>query len=143
MAITDLLPTTTSVSFHSKKEKIGTTYLPGSTVVLDRATRQLVECDAVRCPYATPVTAYDGVERLVNFAPHFGVTGVMGMLNAYHEKDLTTRQQAMYDFFALGASKAVSRAAFIGSSGVGPFRYSHFDTSVESLQVMVVVVVLV
>lgn len=42
------------------KGKVGVAPLPGSTVVLDRQTDQLVPCTAVRCPYAIPLTTAPG-----------------------------------------------------------------------------------
>eukprot|EP00955_Chlamydomonas_euryale_P043081 352483-Chlamydomonas_euryale.AAC.4 len=55
--------------------KIGTAKLPGSTHVLDRSTDTLVECDPERCPFARMETTYDGLQRLVNRAPNFGIGG--------------------------------------------------------------------
>jgi multiple sugar transport system substrate-binding protein len=89
--------------------------MPGSTEVLDRATGQLVPCDAETCPHAT-----DGV----NHAPFAAYGGWSGGVNAGAD-DLV--KDAAYAFFSYMAQPAQDNVdVTIGKTGFNPYRTSQF-----------------
>jgi multiple sugar transport system substrate-binding protein len=101
------------------RDKVGAVILPGTTQVLDRATGQLVDCDATRCPYAV-----DGV----NHAPYAAFGGWSGAINASIDD---TVKNAAYDFLAyMSAPEQSNEDVTIGATGFNPYRISQFeDTS--------------
>jgi multiple sugar transport system substrate-binding protein len=98
------------------QDKVGAFILPGSTEVLDRATGQLVACDATTCPYAD---AQD-----VNHAPFAAFGGWSGAINAAAKPEVKT---AAFDYLAYVSSPAQSnKDVTIGQTGFNPYRLSQF-----------------
>ncbi|KAG1660713.1 hypothetical protein FOA52_014333 [Chlamydomonas sp. UWO 241] len=112
------------------KSAIGTAMVPGSTRVLDRRTGRMEACTPALCPNAVYERIYDGSELLVNRAPHFGLGGFSGFVNAYQEQGI---QQSMYDFWSFMAEPIYSKTLFMTPGVIGPYRRSHEDTSAASL----------
>ncbi len=99
------------------QDKVGTVVVPGSTEVLDRATGELVPCDATTCPYAI-----DGV----NYAPFAAFGGWGGGVSAAAEQPV---KDAAYAFFSYLNQPAQSNVdVTIGASGYNPYRLSQFES---------------
>ncbi|KAG1659792.1 hypothetical protein FOA52_015893 [Chlamydomonas sp. UWO 241] len=116
--------------FTPMKGVIGTAMMPGSTRVLNRQTGRLEECTSALCPHAVLERTYDGSEVLVNRAPHFGMGGFSGFVNAQQDE---AHQQAMYAFWSFMSEPVYSKHLVMTSAVVGPYRKSHLDTSAPSL----------
>ncbi|KAG1668573.1 hypothetical protein FOA52_007307 [Chlamydomonas sp. UWO 241] len=113
------------------KGVIGVARLPGSTRVLDRQNSRLEECTSGLCPYAQLQRTYDGHNVLVNHSPYYGFSGFTGYINA---KQDPVYQQATYAFYSFILEPTYSKQRVITQLLTGPFRTSHLDTSVASLQ---------
>jgi len=97
-------------------DKVGTVILPGSTQVLDRATGDLVDCDATTCPYAI-----DGV----NHAPFAAYGGWSGAVSAAASDDQKAAAYAFLSYMAQPAQANVD--VTIGRTGFNPYRISQLD----------------
>ncbi|MBC8449877.1 MAG: extracellular solute-binding protein [Chloroflexi bacterium] len=96
-------------------DKTGAVILPGTAKVLDRATGQLVDCDATTCPYAV---------NGVNHAPFAAFGGWSGGINAAADPKV---KAAAYDFFSYMCQPAQSNVdVTIGKTGYNPYRTSQF-----------------
>ncbi|KAG1668893.1 hypothetical protein FOA52_016062 [Chlamydomonas sp. UWO 241] len=104
---------------------------PGSTRVLNRQTGLLEECTRELCPYAELERTYDGQEVLINKAPGSGNGGIAGFVNARQDP---VYQQLAYDYYSFRAEPEYSSAIIKETYIIGPFRTSHLDTSMASLQ---------
>jgi multiple sugar transport system substrate-binding protein len=99
------------------QDKVGTVVVPGSTEVLDRATGEMVPCDATTCPHAI-----DGV----NYAPFAAFGGWGGGVSAAADPAV---QEAAYAFFSYLNQPAQSNVdVTIGASGYNPYRLSQFES---------------
>jgi multiple sugar transport system substrate-binding protein len=99
------------------QDKVGTVVVPGSTEVLDRATGEMVACDATTCPHAI-----DGV----NYAPFAAFGGWGGGVSAAADP---TVKEAAYAFFSYLNQPAQSNVdVTIGASGYNPYRLSQFES---------------
>jgi multiple sugar transport system substrate-binding protein len=93
----------------------GAVITPGSTMVLDRATNELVACDETTCPYAI-----DGV----NHAPFAAFGGWSGGVSAAIDQ---TAKDAAYAFFSYMAQPAQANVdVTVGATGFNPYRISQF-----------------
>jgi multiple sugar transport system substrate-binding protein len=98
------------------QDKTGAVILPGSRRVLDRASGQLVDCDATRCPHAI-----DGV----NHAPFAAFGGWSGAINAAVDQKV---KDAAYDFLSYMSAPAQSNVdVTLGKTGFNPYRISQFE----------------
>jgi len=94
----------------------GAVVTPGSTQVLDRATNELVDCDATTCPYAV-----DGV----NHAPFASFGGWSGGVSAGIDP---TVKDAAYAFLSYMSQPAQANVdVTIGATGFNPYRVSQFE----------------
>jgi multiple sugar transport system substrate-binding protein len=99
------------------QDLVGTVVVPGATEVLDRATGEMVACDATTCPHAI-----DGV----NYAPFAAFGGWGGGVSAAAEPEV---QEAAYAFFSYLNQPAQSNVdVTIGASGYNPYRLSQFES---------------
>ncbi|MGZ9225971.1 MAG: ABC transporter substrate-binding protein, partial [Anaerolineales bacterium] len=97
-------------------DKTGAIITPGSSEVLDRATGELVPCDATTCPHAV-----DGV----NYAPYASFGGWAGAVSAAADDEV---KDAAYAFLSYMAQPAQSTAdVVVGATGYNPYRISHFE----------------
>ncbi|MGH9054229.1 MAG: ABC transporter substrate-binding protein [Acidimicrobiia bacterium] len=100
------------------QDKVGAVILPGTTQVLDRATGQLVACDATTCPHAV-----DGI----NHAPFAAFGGWSGAINAGVDQSI---KDAAYDFLSyMSAPEQSNVDVTIGRTGFNPYRISQFETT--------------
>ncbi len=91
---------------------------PGSRMVLDRATGELVECTEDLCPYAV-----DGV----NYAPFAAFGGWSGGVNAAADPQV---KDALYAFFSYLNQPAQSNVDVTrGITGFNPYRTSQFEST--------------
>ncbi len=91
---------------------------PGSRMVLDRATGELVECTGDLCPYAV-----DGV----NYAPFAAFGGWSGGVNAAADPQV---KDALYAFFSYLNQPAQSNVDVTrGITGFNPYRTSQFEST--------------
>jgi multiple sugar transport system substrate-binding protein len=98
------------------QDKVGAVIMPGSRKVLDRASGQLVDCDATRCPHAV-----DGV----NHAPFAAFGGWSGAINAAVDQKV---KDAAYDFLAyMSAPQQSNEDVTLGKTGFNPYRTSQFE----------------
>jgi multiple sugar transport system substrate-binding protein len=98
------------------QDKVGSVILPGSRRVLDRATGQLVDCNATTCPHAV---------NGVNHAPFAAFGGWSGAINAAAKKDV---KDAAFDFLSYMSAPAESNVdVTLGKTGFNPYRVSQFD----------------
>jgi multiple sugar transport system substrate-binding protein len=98
------------------QNKVGSVILPGSRRVLDRASGQLVDCNATICPHAV---------NGVNHAPFAAYGGWSGAVNAAAKKDV---KDAAYDFLAyMSAPQQSNVDVTLGKTGFNPYRVSQFD----------------
>jgi multiple sugar transport system substrate-binding protein len=98
------------------QDKVGAVIMPGSRKVLDRASGQLVDCDATRCPHAV-----DGV----NHAPFAAFGGWSGAINAAADQKV---KDAAYDFLAyMSAPQQSNEDVTLGKTGFNPYRTSQFE----------------
>jgi multiple sugar transport system substrate-binding protein len=98
------------------QDKVGAVIMPGSRKVLDRASGQLVDCDATRCPHAI-----DGV----NHAPYAAFGGWAGAINAAVDQKV---KDAAYDFLSYMSAPAQSNVdVTLGKTGFNPYRISQFE----------------
>jgi multiple sugar transport system substrate-binding protein len=98
------------------QDKVGTTIAPGSRKVLDRASGQLVDCNATLCPRAV---------NGVNHAPFAAYGGWTGAINASAKKDV---KDAAYDFLSYMSAPAQSNVdVTLGKTGFNPYRVSQFE----------------
>jgi multiple sugar transport system substrate-binding protein len=98
------------------QDKVGSVILPGSRRVLDRATGQLVDCNATTCPHAV---------NGINHAPFAAFGGWSGAINAAAKKDV---KDAAYDFLAYMSTPAQANVdVTLGKTGFNPYRVSQFD----------------
>jgi multiple sugar transport system substrate-binding protein len=98
------------------QDKVGAVIMPGSKKVLDRASGQLVDCDASRCPHAV-----DGV----NHAPFAAFGGWSGAINAAADQKV---KDAAYDFLSYMSAPAQSNVdVTLGKTGFNPYRASQFQ----------------
>jgi multiple sugar transport system substrate-binding protein len=99
------------------QDKVGAVITPGWTETLDRATGNLVPCDATTCP-----NAIDGV----NYAPFASFGGWSGAINAAASQE---KKDAAYAFLAyMSAPAQSSEDVTLGKTGFNPYRTSHFET---------------
>ncbi|MEX3006974.1 extracellular solute-binding protein [Hoeflea sp. TYP-13] len=99
----------------SVADKVGSIMLPGSKRVLDRASGELVDCDANSCPHAI-----NGVNR----APYAAFGGWSGGINAAADDKV---KDAAYAFFSHMSQPAQSNAdVTVGITGFNPYRLSQF-----------------
>jgi multiple sugar transport system substrate-binding protein len=97
-------------------DKVGAVVLPGSTLVLDRATGKLVDCTAEICPHAV-----DGI----NHAPFAAFGGWSGGINSKADDKV---KDAAYAFFSYVSQPAQSNAdVTVGATGFNPYRISQFE----------------
>jgi multiple sugar transport system substrate-binding protein len=100
------------------KDKVGAVIMPGSRRVLDRASGQLVDCDATRCPHAT-----DGV----NHAPFAAFGGWSGAINAAVDQKV---KDAAYGFLSYMSAPGQSNVdVTLGKTGFNPYRTSQFENT--------------
>ncbi|MFZ4814905.1 MAG: ABC transporter substrate-binding protein [Phototrophicaceae bacterium] len=100
------------------KDITGSVILPGATEVLDRATGELVACDATTCPYAI-----DGV----NHAPFAAFGGWSGGVSASISDE---EKAAAYAFFSYMSQPAQANVdVTIGRTGFNPYRVSQFENT--------------
>jgi multiple sugar transport system substrate-binding protein len=98
------------------QDKVGALIVPGSTEVYDRATGEMVACDATTCPHAI-----DGV----NYAPFAAFGGWGGGVSAAADDRV---KEAAYAFFSYLNQPAQSNVdVTIGASGYNPYRLSQFE----------------
>lgn len=94
----------------------GAVILPGSDMVLDRATNALVPCDDMTCPYAI-----DGI----NHAPFAAFGGWSGGVSAAIDQNV---KDAAYAFFSYMSQPAQANVdVTIGATGFNPYRISQFS----------------
>jgi multiple sugar transport system substrate-binding protein len=94
----------------------GAVITPGWTSVLDRATNEMVACDATTCPLAV-----DGV----NYAPFASFGGWSGGVSAGADPAV---QEATYAFLAYMSAPAQANVdVTIGATGFNPYRTSQFE----------------
>ncbi len=99
------------------QDKVGAVITPGWTETLDRASGNLVPCDATTCP-----NAIDGV----NYAPFASFGGWSGAINAAAAQE---KKDAAYAFLAYMSAPAQSNEdVTLGKTGFNPYRTSHFET---------------
>jgi multiple sugar transport system substrate-binding protein len=99
------------------QDKVGAAVIPGSTEVLDRATGELVACDATTCPYAI-----DGV----NYAPFAAFGGWGGAVSAAADEQVKAAAYAFFSYLNQPAQSNVD--VTIGASGYNPYRLSQFKS---------------
>lgn len=98
------------------KDVTGAVITPGSTMVLDRATGELVECTEETCPYAI-----DGV----NHAPFASFGGWSGGVSSGIDQ---LSKDAAYAFFSYVAQPAQANVdVTLGKTGFNPYRVSQFS----------------
>jgi multiple sugar transport system substrate-binding protein len=98
------------------QDKVGSVILPGSKRVVDRASGQLVDCDATTCPHAK-----DGV----NHAPFSAFGGWSGAINAAVDQQV---KDAAYEFLShMSAPEASNEDVTLGKTGFNPYRTSQFE----------------
>jgi multiple sugar transport system substrate-binding protein len=98
------------------QDKVGSVILPGSRRVLDRATGQLVDCNATTCPHAV---------NGINHAPFAAYGGWSGAINASAKKEV---KDAAFDFLAYMSAPAESNVdVTLGKTGFNPYRTSQFS----------------
>ena len=86
-------------------------------MVLDRASGELVPCNAARCPYAI---------NGVNHAPFAAFGGWSGAVNVSADAKV---KDAAYDFFSFMAQAEQSNEdVTIGITGMNPYRVSQFES---------------
>src|SRR5215216_1436297 len=100
------------------KDKVGAVIMPGSKKVLDRASGQLVDCDATRCPHAI-----DGV----NHAPFAAFGGWSGAINAAVDQKVKDAAYAFLSFMSAPAQSNVD--VTLGKTGFNPYRTSQFENT--------------
>ena len=97
------------------QDKVGATITPGWKETLDRASGNLVPCDATTCP-----NAIDGV----NYAPYASFGGWSGAINAAADQ---AKKDAAFAFLAYMSAPAQSgEDVTLGKTGFNPYRTSHF-----------------
>jgi len=97
------------------QDKVGATITPGWKETLDRASGNLVPCDATTCP-----KAIDGV----NYAPYASFGGWSGAINAAADQ---AKKDAAFAFLAYMSAPAQSgEDVTLGKTGFNPYRTSHF-----------------
>jgi multiple sugar transport system substrate-binding protein len=98
------------------QDKVGAVITPGWKEVLDRASGNLVPCDATTCPHAI-----DGV----NYAPFASFGGWSGAINAAAD---ATKKDAAYAFLSFMSQPDQSKEdVTLGKTGFNPYRASHFS----------------
>ena len=96
--------------------EVGSTLLPGSPEVVDRATGKFVPCDADTCPYAV-----DGLNR----APYAAFGGWGGGINVKADPKV---KDAAFAFFSYLSQPAQSNEDVKkGQTGFNPYRLSQLD----------------
>ena len=96
--------------------EVGSTMLPGSKEVVDRATGKFVACNADTCPYAV-----DGLNR----APYAAFGGWGGGINAKADPKV---KDAAFAFFSYLSQPAQSNEDVKkGQTGFNPYRLSQLD----------------
>jgi multiple sugar transport system substrate-binding protein len=97
------------------KGKTGASILPGSRLVLDRNSGELVSCTKARCPYAV---------NGINHAPFAAFGGWSGAVNVSADSKV---KDAAYDFFSYMAQPNQSnKDVTVGITGMNPYRISQF-----------------
>jgi multiple sugar transport system substrate-binding protein len=100
------------------QDKVGAAIMPGSKQVLDRASGQLVDCDATTCPHAI-----DGV----NHAPFSAFGGWSGAINAEVDQKV---KDAAYEFLSYMSQPEQSNVdVTLGKTGFNPYRTSQFENT--------------
>ncbi len=98
------------------KDLVGAVIMPGSSRVLDRASGELVDCDAQRCPHAI-----DGV----NHAPFAAFGGWSGAVNGKSDPAVVA---AAYDFLSyMNQAEQSNFDVTQGWTGYNPYRVSQFE----------------
>ncbi len=98
------------------QDLVGAVITPGSTEVVDRATGELVPCDAETCPYAI-----DGV----NYAPFASFGGWSGGVSAGASQEARDVAYAFFSYMSQPAQANVD--VTIGRTGFNPYRISQFE----------------
>lgn len=105
------------------QDKVGAVITPGATEVVDRATGELVPCDATTCPYAV-----DGV----NYAPFASFGGWSGGVSAGISQE---KKDVAYAYFSYVSQPAQANIdVTIGKTGFNPYRVSQFENLEPWLQ---------
>jgi multiple sugar transport system substrate-binding protein len=100
-------------------DKVGAIILPGSDMVVDRATGKLVKCDKTTCPYAD--------DKGVNHAPFAAFGGWSGGINAASDPK---KKDAAFAYFSYLSAPAQSNVdVTIGATGFNPYRTSQFNNT--------------
>ncbi|GLI66107.1 hypothetical protein VaNZ11_009817, partial [Volvox africanus] len=109
------------------RDNVGVALLPGSTMVLNRTTGQMMNCTSLTvCPFAEELFVLQTrTKRLVNRAPYLAVptasVSISAKANVWH-------QTKLLDFFTYLASRNVSWELVTSPlTELGPYRYEHFD----------------
>ena len=98
------------------QDKVGAVITPGWKETLDRASGNLVPCDATTCP-----NAVDGV----NYAPYASFGGWSGAINAAADQ---AKKDAAFAFLAyMSAPDQSGEDVTLGKTGFNPYRTSHFE----------------
>jgi multiple sugar transport system substrate-binding protein len=98
------------------QDKVGAVITPGSTEVVDRATGELVPCDATTCPYAVDD---------VNYAPFASYGGWSAGISSGIDQQ---KKDAAYAFFSYMSQPAQANVdVTIGRTGFNPYRISQFE----------------
>ena len=114
----DIGPLSIDETTSSIKDKVGAVVTPGTRRVLDRATGELVDCDATRCPHAI-----DGV----NHAPFAAFGGWSGAINAAADPKVI---EAAYQFLSYMNSPEQSNFDVTqGWTGYNPYRISQVSST--------------
>jgi multiple sugar transport system substrate-binding protein len=95
---------------------VGAAILPGTPEVLDRATGQLVPCDATTCPYAV---------NGINHAPYAAFGGWSGGINAAAPDRVKEAAYAFLSYMSQYEQSSVD--VTLGVTGFEPYRISHFE----------------
>jgi hypothetical protein len=105
--------------------EVGVAPTPGSTKVLDRSTRKMVNCTESRCPYGTFYEDLGIVNR-----PSYAARG--GWLSGINSKSSESQKYAAADFLAYVSNSRQSLYDILPnarSTFAQPYRYSHTDIS--------------
>ncbi|GIL56783.1 hypothetical protein Vafri_12094 [Volvox africanus] len=109
------------------RNNVGVALLPGSTMVLNRTTGQMMNCTSLTvCPFAEELFVLQSrTKRLVNRAPYLAVPTASVSISA---KANVRHQTKLLDFFTYLASRNVSWELVTSPlTELGPYRYEHFD----------------
>ncbi len=114
----DIGPLAIDETASSIKDKVGAVVMPGSRRVLDRATGDLVECDADRCP-----NAIDGI----NFAPFAAFGGWSGAVRATADDETLAAAYAFLSY--MNSAEQSNFDVTQGWTGYNPYRISQVSST--------------